>query len=726
MSGNKDEASGTVDKNVGIISMQDFLHFLKLTCRVNDSIETNSKTNLSYDTLAKNELVNNLMKKYKNMSDAGGKSLVESTSSIVVDDSGKKKKKCSINKNISLRSRVESCDMICKNLNPCLTEKLEEVLGEGILDSFLPFVCQSNVPKVTASVSQLALAPPITLSSSTSNFIKTKQIIMNQKQSSNALSIEKKPGSTDAAKLTIHVCDEVKGISRDFTCPQKLLVSKMGYFADITSVQKLEDMDISVHCDLEIFNWLILWIKKETMASQDNWPKLDPSNVIPILVSASFLQMEPLLVDCLSFCHSRLSEIVKASSNLACLNDNIITRLAAMFTNLELEVVKDKKDRIQPRLFCKMIQSLCEIEAQSLRGHYATLAGLFRCTKCGKYLTQSASTYIHCVPANMKLNRWGQILSSHVRDVNWSLTNFVANLHKELRSWRKVYWRLWACCHFLYCSICQTHFPACQMQWCLYHPEQSQFLGPQNDSKIGRYPCCGLQMAFRYENIMGPSSGCQFRDHIVVAENDRDRAILNLVNMVSENNSMMFEAPPATKPNNLSSSNEPWWTGMSILSNRTRQGILPTLHLDDFRFNHRKLRPSQSMMDSSSEETESSEYNKIETIRPTSSSSSSDGEESEYSCPTRSQYKKTPQKRRIKAGCRSWSANLSARSNQDNQREYEERAMKQINSIVSKKTGISDQNHLISFQQGGTFIKLENEWRETVKRCVTTKTAKTK
>lgn len=181
----------------------------------------------------------------------------------------------------------------------------------------------------------------------------------------------------------------------------------------------------------------------------------------------------------------------------------------------------------------------------------------------------------------MKLNRWGQILSSHVRDVNWSLTNFVANLHKELRSWRKVYWRLWASCHFLYCSICQTHFPACQMQWCLYHPEQSQFNhGPQNDSKIGRYPCCGLQSVFRYENIMGPSSGCQFKDHVVVAENDRDRAILNLVNMVSENNSMMFEAPPATKPSNSASSNEPWWSGMSILSNRARQGILPTLHLD--------------------------------------------------------------------------------------------------------------------------------------------------
>ena len=136
--------------------------------------------------------------------------------------------------------------------------------------------------------------------------------------------------------MTIHVCDEVKGTSRDFVCPQKLLISKMGYFADITSGQKLEDMDISVHCDLEIFDWLIQWVKKDA-SSEDHWPKLDSANVVPILVSASFLQMEPLLNDCLSFCHSRLSEVVRTSPNLACLNDNIIARLASMFTNLELE-----------------------------------------------------------------------------------------------------------------------------------------------------------------------------------------------------------------------------------------------------------------------------------------------------------------------------------------------------------------------------------------------------
>lgn len=88
----------------------------------------------------------------------------------------------------------------------------------------------------------------------------------------------------------IHVCDEVKGSSRDFKCPQKLLVSKMGYFSDVTAGQRLEDMDISVHCDLQIFEWLIKWVKKDE-ATHEEVPPLDPANVIPILVSASFLQV---------------------------------------------------------------------------------------------------------------------------------------------------------------------------------------------------------------------------------------------------------------------------------------------------------------------------------------------------------------------------------------------------------------------------------------------------
>lgn len=91
-------------------------------------------------------------------------------------------------------------------------------------------------------------------------------------------------------EVLIHVCDEVKGTSKDFSCPQRLLVSKMGYFADVTAGQRLEDMDISVHCDLQIFEWLMRWVKKDAL-TEEMWPLLDSTNVVPILVSAGFLQV---------------------------------------------------------------------------------------------------------------------------------------------------------------------------------------------------------------------------------------------------------------------------------------------------------------------------------------------------------------------------------------------------------------------------------------------------
>ena len=47
----------------------------------------------------------------------------------------------------------------------------------------------------------------------------------------------------------------------------------MGYFAEVTTGQKLEDMDISVHCDVTIFDWLMRWVKKES-TSEESWPSL--------------------------------------------------------------------------------------------------------------------------------------------------------------------------------------------------------------------------------------------------------------------------------------------------------------------------------------------------------------------------------------------------------------------------------------------------------------------
>ena len=47
-------------------------------------------------------------------------------------------------------------------------------------------------------------------------------------------------------------------------------MEKMVYFKDITSGQQLDDVDISVHCDVKIFEWLMSWTKSESKEVRRN------------------------------------------------------------------------------------------------------------------------------------------------------------------------------------------------------------------------------------------------------------------------------------------------------------------------------------------------------------------------------------------------------------------------------------------------------------------------
>lgn len=93
----------------------------------------------------------------------------------------------------------------------------------------------------------------------------------------------------------------------------------------------------------------------------------------------------------------------------------IIRRLIELFTNEDVEMLKDKKDKIQSRLFCKLIMSLMEATPDNKKGHYSSLATMFRCGKCSKNVIQSISDFVPCVPSAMKINNKGAVHNKHVR-----------------------------------------------------------------------------------------------------------------------------------------------------------------------------------------------------------------------------------------------------------------------------------------------------------------------
>ena len=152
-------------------------------------------------------------------------------------------------------------------------------------------------------------------------------------------------------EVVIHVCDETRGTKKDFTCPQGLLLEKMVYFRDITLGQQLDDVDISVHCDVKIFDWLMCWTKHSEPADK---PSLESASVISILVSASFLKISDLVDECLDFVYKNMNQILSVTPSFSCVGDSLLTRLARLYKPSEIENLSDRRDRIHNRLYTRV------------------------------------------------------------------------------------------------------------------------------------------------------------------------------------------------------------------------------------------------------------------------------------------------------------------------------------------------------------------------------------
>jgi hypothetical protein len=105
----------------------------------------------------------------------------------------------------------------------------------------------------------------------------------------------------------------------------------MKYFEKyLTEATSVDDIDISVHCDIKIFEWLMKYLKqKENQEPVDeNGPKLDIKNVISILISSDFLQMKVLVQECIDFVIENLHDVVRLPIDMNCLNQTLIKRIA--------------------------------------------------------------------------------------------------------------------------------------------------------------------------------------------------------------------------------------------------------------------------------------------------------------------------------------------------------------------------------------------------------------
>jgi len=166
--------------------------------------------------------------------------------------------------------------------------------------------------------------------------------------------------------IIVHVIDQGRGIVRDFSCSKSKVMNKMRYFqSHFNGSQSIEELDISVHCDVYIFEWLVRFLHEPTE------PKLDLKNVISVLISSEFLGIDDLVEKCLVFVSNHLEEVIKLPIDMSCLNQALIDRLAAKVDLSELATLHDPKDKLSSKLYQNKLVSLVADdvadEADSLR-----------------------------------------------------------------------------------------------------------------------------------------------------------------------------------------------------------------------------------------------------------------------------------------------------------------------------------------------------------------------
>ncbi|CAE8694263.1 unnamed protein product [Polarella glacialis] len=283
----------------------------------------------------------------------------------------------------------------------------------------------------------------------------------------------------------------------------------MKYFeACLAGVSREDEVEISVHCDISVFEWLADYMKDPQKAES-----LAASNVVSMLISSDFLQMHQLVDKCLTVLHRSINDVVKLPLDLACLPNRIVARLAAMFRDDELEDVQDSRDKLLSRLYAHKLEELLTQNGNVL----------YCCTRCQCLFSERQRSFLTCTLAARRgeAARPTESLrvpakSQHQARVDWDVSQHLRQCRENLQlNWRQIYWRVWGQLQLVQCSSCQVYFQGLHMEQCCFHPKEPLWQAAPH-AHVGTYPCCNKQVF----HLGGQPRGCCVKSHTPAGPED--------------------------------------------------------------------------------------------------------------------------------------------------------------------------------------------------------------
>jgi hypothetical protein len=91
-------------------------------------------------------------------------------------------------------------------------------------------------------------------------------------------------------------------------------------------IKGIDDLEITVHCQIHIFKWLMDYINKDSIAF-----KLDLKNINPILISSDYLDMPKLTDICVDFIVENIKSLLTQKEPMPTYKAHIAKDIARKF-----------------------------------------------------------------------------------------------------------------------------------------------------------------------------------------------------------------------------------------------------------------------------------------------------------------------------------------------------------------------------------------------------------
>ncbi|GBG33400.1 Hypothetical Protein FCC1311_096232 [Hondaea fermentalgiana] len=212
-------------------------------------------------------------------------------------------------------------------------------------------------------------------------------------------------------------------------------------------LKDLHKMDISVHCDVKIFEWLMRRIRSPDDA------RLDIRSATSVLIASEFLGMSTLVQEATAFVAQHLCEIMALPIDLTCLGDATVRRLARLISLNTLIGLSDPRNAILGTLYRLRAEEL-------LQNHGPALTS---CKHCSALYSRRFADRLICprAPASVDFN--GRLCQRHepIAD-DWDVVrSFIVPMrHRKAQEWKRIFWTLWGATKLFQCTMCETYFDA--------------------------------------------------------------------------------------------------------------------------------------------------------------------------------------------------------------------------------------------------------------------------